>query len=502
MKAKLFALAIFVLVFTCLFYRESLGLNLCILEICMLLYLYFSGQLSHSASARWSLVWLVTTLAATVISFSVFAFIVHFTTCLLFIGIQCYPYTRSIVNAIIISGYNFIYSFEVFHDTIASARNTTRRSRLLPVLQLSAIPSLIVVIFIFLYGSSNPFFHYILGKCAGSFRQLAVFLRQHFNTEAFILAIVGCMTGIILLFKISWDKIAQKDRHAAENMERKKSANTAAFKFPALRQELRVAVVLLAVLNLLILVLNISDIYCVWFNFRWDGQYLKSFVHEGTYFLIVSILLSMTVALYIFRANLNFYSKSGPLKPLAYLWLAQNAILVVSVGVRTYWYIHYFALAYRRISVVVFLCLALFALFTIYVKVREHKTMFYLVRVNSMFFVSALVVSSLFNWDNMIARYNFRPGTQAFMHLDYLATLSDKSLPYLDQPLSTLTYRDSLQKTRFRLDKTYMWPSEYKRLIESRKTAFVKAYPSRGLLSWNLPEYLAYQELKQDVKTD
>jgi hypothetical protein len=56
-------------------------------------------------------------------------------------------------------------------------------------------------------------------------------------------------------------------------------------------------------------------------------------VHEGTYLLILCILMAMGVLLWFFRGNLNFLPDNERLRWLAHLWLAQNAMLALSVGV-------------------------------------------------------------------------------------------------------------------------------------------------------------------------
>ena len=69
------------------------------------------------------------------------------------------------------------------------------------------------------------------------------------------------------------------------------------------------------------------DINHVWLNFQWDGQFLKEFVHDGTYILIINIIISILLVLYFFKANLNFFKKNKILKTLTYIWVGQNFFL-------------------------------------------------------------------------------------------------------------------------------------------------------------------------------
>ncbi|MCX6249457.1 MAG: DUF4173 domain-containing protein [Bacteroidetes bacterium] len=267
------------------------------------------------------------------------------------------------------------------------------------------------------------------------------------------------------------------------------------FGFNALKNEYKAGVFLLLILNLILLILNLIDISWVWFNFNWEGQYLKQFVHEGTYLLIISILISIILVLYYFRGNLNYYPNNRLLKYLSYIWLGQNGILTVSVAIRNFWYIHYFALAYKRIGVIIFLILTIYGLYTVFIKVMQKKSSFYLFKSNAYGFFLILIVSSLINWDNFIAAYNFKNSDKSFLHLDFLATLPDKSLPYMDKTLSKLYKIDSIQKEKFRFEEKYMTPEEFYQIINIRKIQFKQKWEAKNFLSWNLPEYLAYRKL-------
>ena len=101
------------------------------------------------------------------------------------------------------------------------------------------------------------------------------------------------------------------------------------------------------------LTVNIIDIDWVWLNFEYEGEInLTQFVHEGTYLLILSILISMGIILYFFRKNLNFYPGKQKLQIITYIWIAQNAVLAVSVAARNKHYTHHSGHANTRIAVV------------------------------------------------------------------------------------------------------------------------------------------------------
>ena len=115
------------------------------------------------------------------------------------------------------------------------------------------------------------------------------------------------------------------------------------------------ALIVFTLLNLLLLVVNVLDINWIWFDFEVPLEFsLKQFVHEGTYLLIFSILLSMMLVLYFFRSSLNFYPKKKALVVLGKIWIIQNMVLAFSVFIRNYHYIDYHGLAGKRIGVIAF----------------------------------------------------------------------------------------------------------------------------------------------------
>jgi hypothetical protein len=307
--------------------------------------------------------------------------------------------------------------------------------------------------------------------------------------------LLGLLISNILLFRTKNPSLEKNDAKSSDLLIRNRKKNSRSFGTVSLKNELKAALFLLFILNAILLILNITDIYLVWFNFEWDGQTLKQFVHEGTYLLIFSILISIAIVLYFFRGNINFYKKNKLLKKLSYLWLFQNAILAISVGFRNYWYIEYFSLAYKRIGVVLFLILTLYGLYSVFMKIKNSKSGFYLFRTNAMAIYIILVLSSIVNWDTLIAKYNFEHADEAFLHFDYLANLSNKSLPYLDKPFSELMKMENIQKEKFAFETDFMNAKEYYQHIEFKKTVFKKEWESKGFLSWNLPEYIAYNKL-------
>jgi len=491
----LLVVAISTLLLTALFYKQSFGLNLLLFDIAFIGWLVASKQLKliHKNEIIAVLGFLATAFV-TVLTHSMFSYFIHFMTLFVLIGVLNYVKVKSLVNAVGISITSlFVSQGEFLSNLSTSTIKGKRAGRVLYASRIFIIPVVIIFVFIGIYSFSNPVFGDMVGSTGEVIQNGVVFL---FEDLDFILVLTlgfSLLISNFLLFRTSNKALEQQDALASEKLVRVRSRISRYFKFNGLKNEYKAGLFLLAILNIMLLVLNGMDIYWVWFGFEWTGQYLKEFVHEGTYLLILSILISIVIVLYFFRGNLNFYTKNKVLKILSYVWLLQNGLLAISVAIRNFRYIEYFSLAYKRIGVVIFLLLVLYGLYTVFRKIQQRKSAFYLFKSNALVLYVVLVLTAVVNWDNFIARYNFNHANESFLHLDYLSTLSDKSLPLLDRPLSELNELDEIQKAQFPFKGDFMTPEAYHNHIESRKKEFQKDWESKTWLSWNLPEYLAYR---------
>jgi hypothetical protein len=494
-KAGLIFTIVFSILFTFLFYRHYAGLNLLIFEVLVILVLLITKKIKLKKLN--SLIIFSGTLFSSflvVINNSSLSIIVNLLSFYVFTGILIYPEAKSLLSSFQLSTYNIFGSVthflkELFNANEKSSKfwNKIRKARII------IIPLIIIVIFIILYNFSNPVFENYLNIFGVHFSDFLANIFSGINIELIMVFLFGLAVSIFIFHHVRNERIIRSDLNSTEIMRRRKSiVRNRNFIMTSLSYELKAGIFLLIALNALILFINIIDIYWVWFNFEWNGQYLKQFVHEGTFLLIISILISIAIILYFFRKNLNFYKKNKLLKILSYAWLGQNCILAASVAIRNFRYIHYFSLAYGRIGVLFFLLLTLIGIITVIIKIRRKKSSFFLFRVNSLALYITLIIMAAFNWDSIIARYNFSHYNTAFVHYDFLSTLSDKSLPYLDKSVNELKEIDKIQKQLFPFEEKYMDISNYHDIITERKKMFMARWESKDLLEWNYAEYRAY----------
>ncbi|KLT65559.1 DUF4173 domain-containing protein [Pedobacter sp. BMA] len=243
----------------------------------------------------------------------------------------------------------------------------------------------------------------------------------------------------------------------------------------ALKTEFISALVSFSVLNLLLLFLNAIDITTLWFGYTPSGNFSAD-LHDGTNTLIFSILLAMLIIIYFFRGNLNFYKKSKTLRLLTYIWIVQNALLIVSVLIRDGYYIEFYGLTHKRIGVLVFALLCSIGLITVYVKVARQKTFFFLLKINGYIWFILLLAFSTINWDVFIAKYNLSRADSITLDAGYLLSLSDKTLPELDKNRSKLISTDGNN-------------AFYPKQLDERIGYFKERYQSFNWVSWNLPDW-------------
>ncbi|AWI26255.1 DUF4153 domain-containing protein [Flavobacterium pallidum] len=490
---------LFAVLFTLLFHNQYLGLNILIIETAALLWLAFTKQIDFRNRNHliFGSGFFITALAV-VFVFSDYAVVMNFLALFVFVGILIYPQARSLVSSAKLSFFNIFYAQIRFMDAFFTGKlGSGKIARALWKFRIFSVPVIIISVFVMFYRISNPVFNRLVIKIFDS-------IEKFFDMMSFTLDFTLIFTfffGLILcnyfFIRNTNEQTIKDDANASDEIVRIKRKRYWRGLTTGLKGELRAGVFLLIGLNAILLVVNSIDVYWVWFNFRWNGDFLKQFVHEGTYLLLLSIVCSILVVLYFFRGNLNFYSANKFIKGLCILWIVQNAVLTVSVGVRNFHYIRYFALAYKRIALIIFLVFVICWLYTVALKVLQKKSSFYLIRTNAFVLYILFISASVFNWDQFIVSYNFRNYKESFVDLDYNSDFSDKVLPELDKSQNELSEIDQMQQTKFHFDTELMPVAIFHNKIQRRKKEFIHKWESKSILSWNYPESQAYESLKR-----
>ena len=101
-----------------------------------------------------------------------------------------------------------------------------------------------------------------------------------------------------------------------------------------------------------------------------------------------------------------------------------------------------------------------------------------------------LLAFSIINWDVAIAKYNLSQSEKISLDADYLLSLSDKTLPVLDQNRAKLHYTPA-KVYQEREIPTPQTAGFYSDQLDERIGYFKERYEKEGWLSWNMQDWNA-----------
>lgn len=425
------------ILFDGLFWERALGLNLSLFVLLLTAFLVQRNSFkAMSGPARITLVGVLISGVMFYVHHSIIAGIAT----IIAMGIFSAAANEARLRTAVFSGMQWfanyiILPFAALHelDDVALSRGASRKGWRWT--KLTLVPVLIVAVFFQLYRAGNPKFESLTAGFLEVFGDAFGKLFEHIFTLHTMFFVFGLVICAGLLMRSSPGLIIEWEQRYSDMLVRTRIRRPSWAKplaMDPLERERRMGMILLVAVNALLLVVNVIDISWVWVGFEVpEGFSLKQFVHEGTWMLIISILLSMWILMYLFRANMNFYSRNAGLKRLAMLWVVQNFILGVSVFLRNYHYISFHGLAYKRIGVIVFLGLVLVGLVTLYMKVYSRKSLFHMLRVNGWAAFVVLMGLTLLDWDSFIVRHNLEHPNKGEIDIDNYLSMSDKVLPLL-----------------------------------------------------------------------
>lgn len=518
-KATLKLLLVFAgaVLFNIIFWQEKMAINTLLFDAFILLSVFY---LYPSAMAKPGVKWLLMLHACTLLSLIVnntdLSKIAFCATLLLLVVFVQYLHhsvwyaAASAMGNYLLMGFSFNQNLRMIwqHGFKATGFNK--------ILRLQFIPLLICTLFFIIYIASNS----VLGDMVNSFdialQQFIDRLFGQFNWQRFGFFFTGIITCAGLLLKMRSNFFSERELKKRNDMQRNKIGlqgwrQTVVYDMlilfrgqyanavMALRNENSIGIISFVLLNTLLLLVNVLDVIYVWLGFKYNSYINLSIqVHEGAGMLIFSIVLAMMVLLFFFRGNLNFYKKNKWLRYGAYGWILQNALLVVSVFLRDYYYIQYMGLTYKRIGVLLFLLMVLFGLLTVFIKIHHRKTSYYLWRVNGWFALVLLVAASCVDWDQNIARYNIAHKDTVPLDIRFLLSLSDKTLPLIEQDKFVLNQNVPIPgNTEYYPYGPYLTPMQ---MFEKRKAVFFAKQKTYSWLSWNMADQFVKNNLTQHGK--
>ncbi len=494
-----------VVMFNFFFWGEKLGLNLLIfLFASAIAAITLNEENIKSKNVIASLASVLFSGAMVIITNSEFAVFSAITSFLIFMGFVHQPKLKTVfsavftsISSIVIFPYNFITEL-----SYSSGRYKPVRT-ILKITKLVFIPVIFFIIFYSIYAYSNPVFNSYSVSFWDKVGEYLYDIFKDYPVLRFFYIFFGLVLITGLLFNRNINAFKDLDQSFLDTLFRNKEFKVHSsskprqkrnilyemfsyrFKPNTLKLEYRMGLIFVFMMNALLVLLNIIDIQFTWIGF--DPVHVDNlayYVHNGTYMLIFSIVMSMLLLLYFFRGNQNFYTKNKFLKFGAYFWIVQNAFMALSVGLRNLYYIeYYYALSYKRIGVMIFLLLTITGLVTMWIKIHERKTTYWLLKVNSTAAFIVLMLMSSYSWDKAIAEFNLSNPDKKAVDVEYLIRLSDDSLPVLDK------HRDVLDQEYF-ISRQFYGPTE-NGLVEynGKVENFIAEQNRYSWLSWNLADH-------------
>ncbi len=406
---KNLSIIIAALLFSFLFYKQSIGLNLTLFSILTLVILKLnnSDSFNKKKTLIYSIVYIITAAA------------VFYHTSIISIIANCLSFFTIIgsisesKSSIYINWLNGIYSSVggYFHRALEVSKDKKKANiDYIHWLKIIGIPLSIIILFIVLYQNGNPVFSDIISEINFKF----------INFQWFLFSVLGYFLFNNLVHPVKINPATENDLET-KNTLIKGEINSQ----KKLQNENQLGTILMSSLNVLIVFFLVTDLIYLISTKDLNAVQLSNQLHSGINALIASIVIAIVIILYFFRGNLNFYQANGTLKKITYLWISLNIFLVAIIAIKNYQYIHAFGFTYKRIGVFFYLLLTLIGLITTVIKVLKIKNIWFLVRINLQTTFAFLIVSSLLNWDVLISNYNIKHAH--FTDVEYLIKLSDKN---------------------------------------------------------------------------
>jgi hypothetical protein len=385
------------LIFTLLFYNESVGVNLAIFGLVLTGIICYFFQ--ERFASRSHLV-LVTTSVLSCFAFAWYGDFISFLA--LFLSVVFLQFKTQDVKLKIIQVFPL-----VFINGITSLGRMLIFSQWLPKRELKndfakkiiayfLIPTLFLTLFYVVYSYGSEHFN-------------SIFSYWTLDVNIFQLILITLL-GFYISFtfwnywvpEICHDINPKLDNDFCNEI---RIGNQKTFSFLDLDFERKSGEITLLLLNVMLLVFIATYNYEQFFEII-EKSKLSADTHERVNAVIFSIIMAVGVILFYFKGSFNFDKKAKNLKRLAKIWILLNGILIICTIVKNSEYVSYFGLTYKRLGVYAFLFLAIIGLTFAFLKIINKKTNAYLFNQMVWYFYGTILLCSYVNWGSLITHYN------------------------------------------------------------------------------------------------
>jgi hypothetical protein len=385
------------LVFTLLFYNQSVGVNLSIFGVVLTLLISYFFQ--DRFVGRSHLILVVTSILSC-LAFAWYGDFVSFlalASSILFLQFKTQDpelKTIQVFPLVFLNGITSLGRIFMFQQWLPEKKIHNDFAKKL--VAFFVIPAIFMVLFFIVYSFGSNHFS-------------SLFTDYTLDIDIFQLILISIL-GFYISFSfwnywvpdVCYQYNPKLDNEFA-NKNEVKNQNT--FSFLDLDFERKSGEITLLLLNLMLLVFIVTYNYEQFFEVI-DKPNLSADIHERVNSVIFSIVMAVGVIMFYFKGGFNFDEKASGLKKLAKIWIVLNGLLILSAIVKNSEYILTFGLTYKRLGVYAFLTLAIIGLVYVFFKIKKQKTNAYLLNQMIWYFYGTVLVCSFVNWGNLITNYN------------------------------------------------------------------------------------------------
>ena len=361
--------------------------------------------------------------------------------------------------------------FRLFRDAISAFK--------LPALTAGFtmwfIPVLLSSIFAFLFVSANPLLEkWISLMNPGSATSFISFGRMLFWAMA--------LSIVWPFIHVRWSRWSEARSNFVETQVEEQEPLIRGVDFFSVATILRS----LILFNLLFAVQTTLDVFFLWGNATLPADIsYAAYAHRGAYPLILTALLAAGFVLIAMNPG-GPAERSKVIRPLVYLWVAQNVLLVASSILRLDLYVQIYLLTWWRVAAFIWMLLVAFGLLLIVARIRLKRSNEWLIRANLITLTATLYICSLVNFAAIIADYNVDhsrevSGKGVTVDINYLFQLGPQALPAIDRAITLRGFDPNLVSHR-------------NCLVEQHRNELA-SWRAWGFRSWRLQRTLDAQKI-------
>jgi len=385
------------ILFTLLFYNESIGVNLAIFG------LFLTGSICYFFQDRFtdrSHLILVVTSVLSCLAFAWYGDFVSFLALAMSILFLQFKTQESKLKIIQIFPLVFLNAFasigRIFMFSQWLPERKIHNNFAKKLVAYFVIPTIFIIVFFTAYSFGSSHFSSLLTD----------YTLDIDIVEVILIGILGFYISFSFwnywIPEVCYEKNELLDNDF-NNIAEIKNQNT--FSFLDIDFERKSGEITLLLLNIMLLVFIVTYNYEQFFEVI-EKSNLSADTHERVNSVIFSIVMAVGVIMFYFKGGFNFDKKAANLKKLAKIWIVLNGLLIVSTIIKNSEYISVFGLTYKRLGVYAFLTLAIIGLVFVFLKITKQKTNAYLANQMVWYFYGTVLLCSFVNWGNLITTYN------------------------------------------------------------------------------------------------